>query len=184
MKLPCVLLRTEKKDSFAYQDSYKDVTTAELKTLLKLGRETIHSLEGEFKARQISAIFKKSAAVAEYIRKLQKSIEHLKILGRLDKKSTKFVTTAASILRAKPKNREGRLYQAFLCDIHRQYGCEQVMLCAAGLGKQRVVCLNTQDRIRLVHFVKINAAVFASPVLDALVGKCQTPNKNDTLSSP
>ncbi|PVH92350.1 hypothetical protein DM02DRAFT_575900 [Periconia macrospinosa] len=179
MKLPCVLLRTEKKNTFAYQDGYKDVTTAELEALLELGRETIHSLEAELEARQISAKFEESTAVAECIGKLRKSMEHLKILGRLDEKSTKLVATAARILRAKPTNREGRLYQTFLCDIHRQCGREQVVLCAAGLGKQRVVCLNAQDRIRLVHFVKINTAVFASPILDALVEKCQIPNTNE-----
>jgi hypothetical protein len=180
MKPPCVFLCTEKKDCFAYQNGYEDVTTSELKILLELGRETIHSLEAELETRQVLVKLEESTAVAECTEKLRKSIENLKILGRLDKKATKLVTTAASILRSRPTNREGKLYQTFLRDIYRQCGREQVVLCAAGLGKQRVVCLNTQDRTRLVHYVKTNTAALTSPVLNALVDNCQIPNTNGT----
>lgn len=180
MDSPCVLLRTKKKDWFAYQNGYEGVTTSELQTLLELGRETVRSLEAELETRQILAKLEESNAVAECTEKLRKSMGNLKILGRLDKKAMNLVTTAANILKAKQTNREGKLYQTFLRDIHHQCGREQVVLCAAGLGKQRVVCLNAQDRIRLVHYVKINTAAFASPVLSALVERCQIPNRNGT----
>jgi hypothetical protein len=180
MGSPCVLLRTEEKDCFAYLEGYEGVTNSELGTLLELGRETVRSLEAELETRQVLAKLEESNAVAECTEKLRKSMGNLKILGRLDEKATKLVRTAADILKVKQTNREGRLYQTFLRDIYCQCGREQVALCAAGLGKQRVVCLNAQDRIRLVHYVKINTAAFASPILNALVEKCQIPNNDGT----
>jgi hypothetical protein len=180
MELPCVFLRTRTKDCFVYERGYEGVASSELETLLELGRATVRSLESEFETRGLSAKSKESKAFAECTEKLRKSMTNLKILGRLEKKATKLISSAIEILKLEQTTREGKLYQNFLSDIFRQCGREQVLLCAAGLGKQRVVCLTAQDRIGLVHYVKTNKAAFASPILDALVERCQLPNKDGT----
>ncbi|KAL5375716.1 hypothetical protein PMIN02_011972 [Paraphaeosphaeria minitans] len=108
-------------------------------------------------------------------------MENIKILGRLDAKGTKLAASAAAVLNTKTNNREGRISQTFLRDIHRQCGPEQVVLCAAGLGKQRVVCLNNKERTWLVQYVKSCAVIFASPFLHAVAQECQIPERDERL---
>jgi hypothetical protein len=55
MDVPRVRMQTEGKHSFSSQDGYDDVTPADLQELLRLGRETVVSLEDELARRNTSA---------------------------------------------------------------------------------------------------------------------------------
>lgn len=184
MQSACVLLRTSTRDSFTYQNGYRDVTTSELETLIVLAQETIQSLQKELDTRQAPTEHQTSTSIMECTKRLQDSMESMKILGRLDAKRTKLAASAAAVLKTETNNREGRIYQTFLRDIHRQCGPEQVVLCAAGLGKQRIVCLNNKERTLLVQYVKNRAVVFASPVLLAVAKECQILEKDGIKSFP
>ena len=174
MEAPCVLLRTKEVGYFTCQNGYQGVSVPELETLLEQARETVRSLEVELEQRQVTA--KQSNVITQCSEKLQTCIGNLKILERLDKRAAGLVITATKILTTQQTSRESRVYQTFLGDVLRQCGRGMALLCAAGLGKQRVTTLSSRDRIQLVHYLKSNKAIFKSPILDLLAEKYQIPD--------
>ncbi len=76
--------------------------------------------------------------------------------------STVAVKSVAKILE------DAKVYQLFLHDILRHSGSGLVVLCAASLGKQRVVHLAENDRIGLVSFTKDNKTNLHCPALELL----------------
>ncbi|KAF1346383.1 hypothetical protein EJ07DRAFT_144197 [Lizonia empirigonia] len=183
METPSIFLCTDKKNSFTYQDGYQDVTDSELEDLLEIGRRLVFSLEAEVEARRLVAKVELSTAVYDCIAKLNKSVANLKTLERLNEKETKLIASATCILKAAQTSREGKLYQTFLRDIHRQCGRGLVLLCAASLGKQRTTSLNAKDRTQFVSHLKAIKGVFDFPILDALVKQHRVPNENGMLPS-
>jgi hypothetical protein len=176
MEAPSILMQTKDKGHFTSHGGYDGVTTSELQTLLELSRVTVRSIEAELENRQFAAQLKPKPAVTERIDKLNKTLTNLNVLGRLDQREARLVTTAVNILNIPQTTRDFKVYQAFLWDIIHHCGRGHALLCAASLGKQRVASLNAQDRIQLVHYFKINKSAFESSVLDSLATEYQVPH--------
>ncbi|KMP02024.1 hypothetical protein CIRG_02163 [Coccidioides immitis RMSCC 2394] len=183
MELPHVLLRTNTKDIFTYQDGYDKVTNADLLGLLNLGRETLRSLEAELEKRQIEVKDDLSNAVTECIGKFQKTLANLQILGRLDEKASQLVVAAVNALKLRPSNRDSSVYRTFLTDILRCCCRGFVVLCAASIGKQRVVTMNNDDRTRLVHYLKTHKSIFECPLLDILATTYHVPDYSSEVDT-
>ncbi|KAH8726662.1 hypothetical protein GQ44DRAFT_613312 [Phaeosphaeriaceae sp. PMI808] len=182
MELPCITLCTKEKGCFAWQNGYTDVSASELEALLKIGREIVCSLEAEVEARQLVIKLEQSSAVSECAEKLRKSAGNLKILERLDEKEAKLVASAVSVLKVEQTSRDAKLYQTFLRDVYYQCSRSLALLCAASLGKQRIISLNARDRIGLFQYLKRNQETFTSPALDSLAGKHQIPDEPGMFS--
>ena len=75
-------------------------------------------------------------------------------------------------------NRDSKIYQLFLYDILRHSGSGLVVLCAASLGKQRVVHLSEDERVGLVSYIKNNKANLHFPALELLAQEYQIPPVN------
>ncbi|KZM25629.1 uncharacterized protein EKO05_0001950 [Ascochyta rabiei] len=154
--------------NFAWQEGYKDVDDSELETLLAVSREFVCSLETELQARRLSTRPEPSKAVSDCINKLQRRIKDWNILQRLNKKETDLVHAASDALTIEQSTRDGALYQAFLRDVHRTGNRTLVLLCAASLGKQRVISLNARERTDLLQILKLTRDALAVPALDSL----------------
>ncbi|KAH6701338.1 hypothetical protein BKA61DRAFT_433875, partial [Leptodontidium sp. MPI-SDFR-AT-0119] len=111
----------------------------------------------------------------ECFERLAEVVGTIRILERLSDRGAKHVDTAVDILTTSQTTRESKVYQTFLHDILRQAGRGLVVLCAASLGKQRVVQLSESDRAGLVRHVKDNKAVLHCPLLESLAGDFQVP---------
>jgi hypothetical protein len=64
-------------------------------------------LDAELEERVGFTKLEQSTAIRECAERLRKSMDNLNILGRLDEKATKFIATAASIVRAEQTTRDG-----------------------------------------------------------------------------
>jgi hypothetical protein len=174
MVLPCISLSVTDKKDIAWQHGYEGVGDCDLETLLALSRELVRSLQTEIEARQLPFKSELSKAVSECLGKLQKTIEKWKIIERLDKKETDLVGAARTALTVLQPTRDGKIYQNFLQDVHRQCNRNSVMLCAASLGKQRITALNNQDRVDLLRYLKLTRNALDLPSL-TLVAEHELP---------
>lgn len=126
MAVPHITMQTEGKHSFSPQDGYDDVTTADLQELLRLGRETVLSLEDELARRNTSASNTLPSAVKACLEKLQSTMYTLGVVQRLEDPSS-LASAAAEILRTEQQNRKDKVYKQFLGDAQQQ--------CGGGVGK-------------------------------------------------
>lgn len=110
--------------------------------------------------------------------KLCKDSGAIKILDRLSGRGPKFVDDAVQTLMTLPTTRDSKIYQLFLHDILRHSGSGLLVLCAASLGKQRVVHLAENDRVGLVSYIKDNKANLHCPALELLAEEYQIPSVN------
>lgn len=110
--------------------------------------------------------------------KLRKDSGAIKILERLSGRGPKLVDDAVEILARPQATRDSKVYQLFLHDILRHAGPGMVVLCAASLGKQRVVHLAEDDRIGIVSYVKENRANLHCPSLELLAEEYRVPFMN------
>lgn len=178
MEPPYITLHTKDRDGFLDCDGYEGVTDSELEILLQLCREVALSLQAEIEKRQnISP--DPPLGIRESCEKLHTGAKNVRILGRLDVRDDKLVKSAVEIMTTTQTIRASKVYQVFLQDILRHCGRALTLLCAASLGKQRVISLNGQDRTALVHYVKSSKAVLSSPALDLLAREYEIPSENN-----
>ena len=90
----------------------------------------------------------------------------------------KLVDDAVQTLMTLPTTRDSKIYQLFLHDILRHSGSGLLVLCAASLGKQRVVHLAENDRVGLVSYIKDNKANLHCPALELLAQEYKIPSVN------
>jgi hypothetical protein len=180
MEHPRITLRTKDRDFFSHGDDYGGVTDAELEALLQQSRELVLSLETELENRQ-SVRHGLPEGIRESCKKLYESAGNIRILGRLNDRDAKLAKAASIVMTVVQTNRGSKVYQVFLLDILRQCGRTLVLLCAASLGKQRVIALNEQSRTSLVHYVKTNMSSLNSPALDLLATEYGMPHENSEL---
>lgn len=114
-------------------------------------------------------------------KKLQESSATIKVLERLSGRGPALVNHAVTILTALQTTHEARVYQSFLCDILRHGGPGFVVLCAASLGKQRVVHLSEKERTTIVGYVKDDQAGLYHPALDVLATTYKVPSADGLL---
>jgi len=110
--------------------------------------------------------------------KLCKDSGAIKILERLSGRGPKLVDDAVQTLISSQTTRDSKVYQLFLHDILRHSSSGLLVLCAASLGKQRVVHLAEDDRIGLVSYIKDNKANLHCPALEILAQNYQIPSAN------
>ncbi|KAK5086192.1 hypothetical protein LTR70_007437 [Exophiala xenobiotica] len=182
MDTPGVFMRTAGRDLFSYQDGYERMSIPDLTMLLKQARETSQSLEAELLKRQVPVDHTRSNVVTECSHKLQKTARNLKVLGRLNDRETTLVAAAIEILETKQTNRESKIYQTFLDDIINFCGHAVALLCAASLGKQKLVSLNAEDRIQLVEYIKTNQSILKFTTLEEVVEKYQLSDRNGGIT--
>lgn len=114
-------------------------------------------------------------------KRLQEYAETIELLGRLYGHSATLVDAATSTLTTEHTSRESIVYQSFLQDILRHAGPGFVVLCAASLGKRRVIQLNAPDRVDLIRHVRDNKAKLHSNILDSLVIQHKVPPLNGVV---
>jgi hypothetical protein len=185
MDFPRLVMETEHKGSFCYQDGYDEVTAAEIQDLLRLGRETVLSLEEELARRQMSALNALPSAVKACIEKLQTSMNTLKVVQRLDEPAN-LISAAAETLKTDRTNRREKIYKQFLDDVRQQCGAGLVVLSSSSLGKRRIVELKNSERISLLGYLKSNFNSFKHPILDTLAvtyGIVDAPSDPDGSSA-
>jgi hypothetical protein len=172
------IVGTENK-GLLHRDGYSGLIDSELETLLQQSREAVISLEAELKNRQI--ISHPPSAIKECGEKLRKTAGDISTLGRLDARAARHTKSAAGNMTTVQTTHNSKVYQVFLFDILRHCGPPLVLLCAASLGKQRVVDLHGQNRTALVHYVKANKATLVCPALALLAKEYGIPSENSRL---
>lgn len=114
--------------------------------------------------------------IAACCEKLHKDTESIRILERLSGRGPALVEDANSILAASHTARDSKVYQSFLHDVLRHCDRGLTLLCAASLGKQRVVHLTEKDRTSLVGYLKDNKAGLHHVALESLATTYQIPS--------
>ena len=144
------------------------MTTLELESFFQQCQKALPLLGEELEGRRVASGNNLPDGVKQCCSKLEKSAADLKILGRLDIKDPKPILVAVDTLRKAQTIRASKVYQLFLTDIIRNCNRGLALLCAASVGKQRIVALNAKERTILVRHIKSNMASLDSPVLDQL----------------
>ncbi len=179
MDYPCVSIHTNERPSFLWGDGFEGVTDVELETLHRKTRDTLLSLEAEFEKRQIPASTQ-PREIDGQCDSLSKGFKTIEVLERLDDKATEHVEAAVKILTTEQTIRPLKVYKAFLHDVLRHCGPELVLLCAACLGKPKIVGLKAEHRIGLLDHVKAKKLLYNSPILGRLATEYNIPQPSVT----
>ncbi|QSS66025.1 hypothetical protein I7I51_06876 [Histoplasma capsulatum] len=118
------------------------------------------------------------AGIREPCERLQEHAKKLHTLGRLEPRAANLLSAAVKIMTTDQTIRAFKIYYSFLHDILRtcgQFGQGLVVLCAVGLGKNRVVSLSEERRTTLVNWIANNQNSLYSPVLSSLAAKFSVP---------
>lgn len=143
---------------------------------ITIGQENAEgSAEAEHEEQQVGRFHDGIDGCCE---KLRKDSGTIKVLERLSGRGPKLVDDAVKTLTTTQTSRDSKIYQLFLHDILRHSGSGLVVLCAASLGKQRVVHLAEADKIGLVSFIKDNQTNLHCPALELLAEDYQVPSVN------
>ena len=145
---------------------------------LRQGRYAEGSVESRPEERRAGKPHDKLGEVDGCWKKLQEDAEATKILERLTGRGPTHLNSAVDILVTSTTNREAKVYQLFLYDVLRLSGPGMVVLCAASLGKQRVVHLAEKDRTSLVGRIRANKTKLHSLALDSIADEYQIPSLN------
>ena len=175
MNTPTIIFRSTIGDRSPSSDSFQNLATSELKSFLQQCRESLSLLGAELEERRVASGSNLPDGVKQCSSKIEKSATDLKILGRLDIKNSRPISVAVDILKTAQTNRASKIYQLFLTDIIRNCNRGLALLCAASIGKQRIVALNTKERTILMRHIKINMASLDSPILDPLAANYGLP---------
>lgn len=119
--------------------------------------------------------------VCERIRKVSKDVS---ILGRLDRKRSKLVSSAVRVMTTSQTVRPFKVYQEFLYDVLRAAGCSMVVLSSASLGKDTVVQLKAERRTILVDYIACHVTSLDSSALSSLAVAFSVPGNDDASGEP
>jgi len=95
----------------------------------------------------------------------------------LEGRKTRLVTEAREALKDSRAGRDQR-YQTFLQNVLGNADRQGVLVCAAALGKTRVLAMRAGDRRALLDKIKKNSSIFESPNISYLVSLHKVPNIN------
>ena len=104
--------------------------------------------------RQHGRTSDQSGEVGECCKRLRNTARELSVRERLPDKATKQVDDAVKTFTTLQTSSPSKTYQAFLYDILRQCGTSPVLLCAASLGKKKIVDLGSKERVDLLAYVR------------------------------
>ena len=184
MDAPFITLRTSANNAFRHTDGYEGVSVADLEILLRQGREAAVSLEGELMKRQHERTSDQQGELGICCQRLRDTARELSIRERLDGRAAKQVDDAVGILTTSQTTSPSKTYQAFLHDILRHCSSSLVLLCAASLGKKRIVDLGLKERVSLLAYVRGTQVSLDSPVLKALAKAYQIPSRDSACTVP
>lgn len=171
------------KHDFSYEQGYEAIGTEELQLLLRLARQTVFSLETELSER--SSVNGLPLSVRNCVDKIQTTLQKLIVLQRVDD-TAGLMSTAAQIMRSEQTRRREKIYRQFLVDVRDLCGAGTALLCSKGLGKRRIVDLNSRERVSLLSHLKANDTAFQHPILEgyaAKLGITQQINAGETTAS-
>jgi hypothetical protein len=168
METPRLLMTAGGKRDFSYQQGYEEIGTEELQLLLRLARQTVFSLETELTVRSSDSGLPPS--VKNCVDKIQTTLQKLTVLQRVDDTSG-LMSTAAKIMRSEQTRRREKIYKQFLIDVRDLCGAGTALLCSKGLGKRRIVDLNSKERVSLLSHLKANDTTFQHPILESYAAK-------------
>ncbi|KAL5404961.1 hypothetical protein PMIN06_012612 [Paraphaeosphaeria minitans] len=180
MEVPNITIRTKEKDSFHWREGYTGVDDDELLNLVQQIREATASLEAEMGKRNLLVPQSDPNEHQQDHEKLYKTIKELAIMERLDKKATTHVDIAVGILTKPQTDRGCKIYQEFLHDVLRHGSPGWVMICAVGLGKQRIASMTKEKRVSLLAHVKTRKDLLSSTSLDSLAMGHKIPSLDGT----
>ena len=115
-------------------------------------------------------------------KKLRDNSAAIKILERLTGRGPALVNLAVDILTTSQTTHDAKVYQSFMLDILRHGGAGLAVLCAASLGKQRVVHLTNTERIGLVGYLKDHKHDLNHNALERLATAYKIPSFNGSQS--
>ncbi|GKZ75204.1 hypothetical protein AnigIFM50267_003135 [Aspergillus niger] len=176
MATPSILLQTKQNGLFPSDHGYSDVSDRDLLALVELCRKTTDLMEAELVKRQIWINSSVSTVVDECFQKIRSTLSTVKTLQRLQDNNIALVENAVNTMMNPPPNRDSKLYRTFLTDILRIGHRGLVVLCAASLGKQRIVSMNKQERLHMIQCLKVNKAIFDFPILEQLATVYKVPH--------
>ncbi|KAI7970694.1 hypothetical protein EIK77_000849 [Talaromyces pinophilus] len=111
------------------------------------------------------------SAVNEAWSKLNKLATDLNILGVLDGNQRKLAENARNAFITVPTERRGRIYKLFLHEVLRASSAGAVLVCAIGLGKNRIADdLSPDDCTSLLPLIKESDALNHSTVTSLAIG--------------
>jgi len=180
METPCIAIRTKSRPSLAWREGYTGVTNEELPILLQQSRDIAASLETEMTNRHLRIPLDHTDRSDGCHEKLRKTAGKLEIMDRLDGQAFKHVSMAVEILTNKQTERAFKIYQEFLHDVLRHCSPGLVMVCAAGLGKQKIASMTQDDRVGLLNYVRENKGSLSSDIIEALATDHEIPCLNST----
>ena len=172
MEYPHIKFHIDGQVAIRSAEDYSDVTDKDLRTLFSQFREALTYMQEEIERRNLS----QTTADGNYCGRLRKTADDLKVVERLNARGCKHMETAIQILSSPPKSRSVKVYQDFLHDIQRHCGSGILLLCAVGLGKQRIASMTEQDRIKLLRHVKEQKSSLSFPILED-IAKSYIPDK-------
>ncbi|KIV94118.1 hypothetical protein, variant 3 [Exophiala mesophila] len=117
-----------------------------------------------------------SDEVAKTCKLLHATMKRMRTRDRLSGRSPRLVREAVDILKTPQTGRDNLVYQEFLCDVLHNCGRGVTLLCAASLGKFRVVRLQEKDKIGLIDHLKDNLINFQHSFLEALAKAHEIPS--------
>ncbi|KIV94115.1 hypothetical protein PV10_05268 [Exophiala mesophila] len=120
-----------------------------------------------------------SDEVAKTCKLLHATMKRMRTRDRLSGRSPRLVREAVDILKTPQTGRDNLVYQEFLCDVLHNCGRGVTLLCAASLGKFRVVRLQEKDKIGLIDHLKDNLINFQHSFLEALAKAHEIPSAYD-----
>ena len=179
MEYPCVTLRTSEETSFLWDDGFEGVTNAELEALHRKSRDTLLSIEAEIERRRLPASGQ-PLKINKQCDDLRNGFNRIGVQERLDDKAAKHAKAAVEILTTEQSIRPFKIYKAFLRDVLRHCGPEQVLLCAACLGKPKIASLKSEDRVTLLDHLKAKKSTYSSPILGRLAIEYHVPQLSAT----
>ncbi len=180
MDAPYITFYTPTKREFRHTAGYDEVTITELELLLRQGREAVVSLEGELMKRQPARTIDQSANVSECCQRLHNAGRELGVVEHLEGRAIKQVDDAVNILTSLQTSPSSKTYQSFLYDVLRHCGEGLVLLCAASLGKKRVVDLGSKDRVSLLAYLRATQISLDVPILKPLAQEYGIPSFTST----
>ncbi|KAH8691865.1 hypothetical protein BGW36DRAFT_362896 [Talaromyces proteolyticus] len=175
MTYPCITLHIQENVSFSWENDYSNVASSDLEGLLLQSRHAVTSLEAELERRQLRRGLGGLSRVDDCWIRLQKQARQIQIRGRLDDKGKKQAKIAVGSLNGVTE-KSANFYREFLQDVLHDCGSEFVILCAAALGKHRVVNLKKDDRISLLGRIKTEMQTIKVSALSVIAKDYQMPS--------
>jgi hypothetical protein len=178
-----IVFRTTHGDFCSPSIDFQRLSDPELEALVQKTREATLLLETELEKRHSVISVAPPNLIIDCENKLQTTLQSFKILDRLDARAAKSVELAISVLTNEQTVRGSKVYQDFLNDIIRHCGHGLAFLCAASLGKHKIIGMNAQSRTSLVSHLRSKKTSLSSPALDSLATQYKLPPETGTPRS-